>query len=126
MQINIQAHHTELTAPIRSYATKKIEKLQEYYKNILKAEITLEVRANDDTRRNQVTEVTLWVSGKKVIRASDGAKNIYAAIDLVEEELKKQLKKHKDKHIKEARRSAEKIKSKFRKPGKIGLAESLL
>lgn len=110
MQINIQGHNVELSAPLKEYAIKKMGKLEEYYFNIQKLTIVLDVRNNDDLKRTNVAEVSIWASGKKLIHASEAGENMYAAIDLVYDELKVQLKKHKDKHVKEARRSAEKLK----------------
>jgi len=110
MQFTIQGHNVELSSPLRDYAIKKIGKLQEYYNNIQKIMVVLDVRHNDDLKRSHVAEVSIWASGKKVIHASECGENMYAAIDLVYDELKVQLKKHKDKHIKEVRRSAEKLK----------------
>ena len=110
MQIKVQGHNLELTRPLGDYAIKKISKLQEYYKNIQKAAVTLDYRDIDDQLKAHVAEVSIWVAGKKVIRASDAGSDMYAAIDLVFEELKRQLKRHKEKHVKEVRRAAQKIK----------------
>lgn len=110
MQIKVQGHNLELTRPLGDYAIKKISKLQEYYKNIQKASVTLDYRDIDDQLRSHVAEVSIWVAGKKVIRASDAGSDMYAAIDLVFEELKRQLTRHKEKHVKEVRRAAQKIK----------------
>jgi putative sigma-54 modulation protein len=110
MQLNIQGHNLELTPPLRDYAVKKIGKLQEYYKNIQKAEVTLDYRDIDDQFKAHVAEVSVWVAGKKVIRASEAGQDMYAAIDLVFDELKRQLKRHKEKHVKEVRRNARKLK----------------
>jgi hypothetical protein len=52
----------------------------------------------------------MWLAGKKVIRASEAGQDMYASIDMVYAELEQQIKKHKEKHVKEARRSAEKVK----------------
>lgn len=115
MQINIQGHNVELTQPLKEYAIKKIGKLQDYYNNIQKIEIILDVRPIDDFKRSQVAEVSAWLAGKKVIRATEAGENMYAAIDLVYDELKRQVIKHKDRHIKEKRRLSEKIKEISRK-----------
>ncbi|MFC1511564.1 HPF/RaiA family ribosome-associated protein, partial [Candidatus Margulisiibacteriota bacterium] len=43
-------------------------------------------------------------------QAQEGARDIYAAIDLALAEAERQVKKHKDKHTKEQRRQASKAK----------------
>ena len=110
MQINIQGHGIELSQPLRDYATRKISKLEEFFKNIQKAQVTLDARCDDDSKRSQVAEVSLWVAGKKVIRASEAGQDMYAAIDLVIKEIEWQVKKHKEKRVREVRREAEKLK----------------
>lgn len=115
MQINIKAHGTQLTDSLREYANKKLNKLEEYYKNIIKTDVVLDVRSIDDIKKSHVVEVSIWVPGKKVLHASDAAENMYAAIDLVFEELKRQIIRHKEKHIDEKRREAEKAKEIQRK-----------
>ena len=86
--------------------------------------IVLDVRKINDLKRSQVAEVSMWVSGKKVIRATEAGEDMYAAIDLVYEELKRQLVKHKDKHVKENRRVAEKFKENQRKIAVESLGDS--
>lgn len=110
MLINIQGHGFDLTGPLKDYADKKIGKLDEFFNNIIKADIILDARDIKSAVRSHVAEVSLWVGGKKVIRAAEAGQDMYAAIDLVFEELKIQLKKHKEKHIQEKRRDGEKFK----------------
>ncbi|HTY12751.1 MAG TPA: ribosome-associated translation inhibitor RaiA [Candidatus Omnitrophota bacterium] len=110
MQFTIQGHGTELSKPLREYAAKKLQKLEGFYDGIVKAQVVLDDRCHSDSKRSQVAEVSLWLSGKKVIRASEAGEDMYAAIDLVTEELGRQVKKHKEKHVKEKRREGEKIK----------------
>jgi len=110
MQIIIQGHGMELTNPLRDYATKKISKLEEFFNNIQKVHVVLDARCDDDSKRSQVAEVTVWMAGKKSIHASEAGQDMYAAIDLVLAEIERQVKKHKEKHMHETRREAEKIK----------------
>ncbi len=113
MRIIVQGHGMEITAPIRDYSHKKIEKLEEFFKNIQKVEVILDHREIDDLTRNNVAEVSMWAAGKKVIRATAAGQDIYAAIDLVFSKLEQQLRKHKEKHVQERRREARKIKEEF-------------
>lgn len=115
MQTIIQGHGTSVTGPMKDYAIKKTSKIQEYFNNVQKVEITLDARNTDNLNRTQVAEVTVWAAGKKVIRASEAAKDMYSAIDLALAEIDRQMKKHKEKHVKETRRKAEKMKEEMRK-----------
>lgn len=110
MQITIQGHNLDLTQALKNYAAKKFDKIHEFFKNIQKIEVILDYRTNDDLKRSHVAEASIWLAGKKVIRASEAGENMYAAIDLVVDELKRQVIKHKEKHNKENRRKAEKLK----------------
>ncbi|MBU0574594.1 MAG: ribosome-associated translation inhibitor RaiA [Candidatus Margulisbacteria bacterium] len=110
MQVNIQGHGIELTPYLRDYALKKLKRVTEFYSNIQKMEIVLDARKIKSDKRAQVTEVSIWVAGKKVLHAAQGGEDMYASIDMVYEEIKKQLIKHKDKHVKEARREGREIK----------------
>ncbi len=114
MQIIIQGHGTNVTATMRDYASKKIGKLQHFFDNVQKVEVTLDARCNDDLKRHHVAEVTVWAAGKRVIRASEGAADMYAAIDVVADEVDRQLKKHKEKFIEENRRKSKKAKESMR------------
>ena len=71
MQIIIRGHGIDVTAPLRDYAEKKFRKLEEFFGNIQKAEVTLEVRKIENKLRNQVAEITVWTAGK-IVRAADG------------------------------------------------------
>jgi putative sigma-54 modulation protein len=113
MQIIIQGHGMDVTGALRDYAEKKIKKLEEFFGNIQKAEVTLDVRKIADKMRNQVAEVTVWAAGK-IIRATDGASDMYAAIDEVFAKLERQIEKHKEKLTHEARRFSEKTKEHLR------------
>ena len=113
MQIIIRGHGTEVSAPLKEYAEKKINKLDEFFKNIQKAEVTLDVRKIENQFRNQVAEMTVWTAGK-IIRAAEGASDMYAAIDQVFAKLERQIEKHKEKLVHEARRVREKAKEHLR------------
>jgi ribosomal subunit interface protein len=111
MQISVAGRNMEMTSAIREYAQKKVAKLEEFFHNIQKAEVVLEVRKIDNLEKAQVAEIRAWLAGKKVIQAQEGGRDMYAAIDLAFEEAKRQIQRHKDKHIKEQRRKSAKIKN---------------
>ncbi len=110
MQINITCRGTEVTPSIRDYAQEKVAKLEEFFKNIQKVEVVLEARDIDDAERAQFAEIRAWMAGLKMIQATAEARDVYAAIDLALEEAKRQIQKHKEKHVKEQRRKASKAK----------------
>ncbi|KPJ65891.1 hypothetical protein AMJ44_09275 [candidate division WOR-1 bacterium DG_54_3] len=110
MQIKVTGRGTEITAPLRDYVHEKVGKLEEFFSNIQKVEVILDARATDDVERRQVAEIRAWMAGLKMIQASEAGRDMYAAVDLVIEEAKRQIQRHKRKHVEEQRRKAEKGK----------------
>lgn len=110
MQIKISGRGLEITDPLRDYVHKKIGKLEEFFNNIQKVEVVLETRSTDNVERRQVAEVRAWLAGLKVVQASEAGRDLYAAIDLVFQEAKRQIERHKEKHVQEQRRKGEKEK----------------
>lgn len=110
MQIKVTGRGMDITPPIRDYVLAKAGKLEEFFKNIQKVEVVLETRSIDDADRRQVAEVRAWMSGKKMIQAIEGGRDLYAAVDMVMDEAARQIKRHKAKLVQEKRRKASKAK----------------
>lgn len=119
MQIKVTGHGTEVSAPLRDYAFQKIGKLEDFFSNIQKVEVVLDARAIENAEKRQVAEIRAWVAGSKVIQAKEAGKDMYAAIDLVLEEAKRQIEKHKEKMVHEKRRQSKRLKllSRLKFPG---------
>jgi putative sigma-54 modulation protein len=109
MRIIVQGHGMEVTDALREYAEKKIAKIEEFFGNIQKAEITLDHRKIENKDKSHVTEVTVWAAGK-ILRATDGASDMYASIDTAVEKIERQIEKYKEKLQHESRRYSEKVK----------------
>jgi putative sigma-54 modulation protein len=110
MQIKVTGRGTEITPAIRDYALDKASKLEEFFSNIQKVEVVIEAHAIDDVEKRQMAEIRAWMAGKKVIQAKEAGRDAYAALDLVIQEAKRQIEKHKEKHVKERRRKGSKEK----------------
>lgn len=114
MEIKITGRSLEITPAMRDYIQQKVSKLEEFFKNIQKAEVILEAKTIDNVDRRQVAEIRVWMAGHKNIEASEGARDIYAAVDLVVDEAKRQILRHKEKMVNEHRRQAIKEKEEFK------------
>lgn len=114
MQIKITGHGVEITDSLRDYVQQKVSKLEEFFNNIQKVEVFLDARSIDDAERRQVAEIRAWMAGNRMIQAREGGKDMYAAMDLVIEEAKRQIERHKEMVGHEQRRKAEKIKQHVR------------
>jgi len=122
MQIKVTGRGTEITPSIRDYALDKASKLEEFFSNIQKVEVVIEAHDIDDAEKRQVAEVRAWMSGKKMIQAKEAGRDAYAALDLVLQEAKRQIEKHKEKHVKERRRKGSKEKREMRESSFASLA----
>lgn len=93
MKINIFGKNIEVTPGIRSAVEDKLNKLGKYLADDARIDVTLSVDKND-----QKVEVTIPVRGH-IIRAEEISGDMYAAIDLVEETIERQIVRYKSKMV---------------------------
>ncbi|WIO73765.1 ribosome-associated translation inhibitor RaiA [Porticoccaceae bacterium LTM1] len=91
MQLNISGHHLEVTDPIKSYVTNKVDRLQRHSDRITTTNVILTV-----DKLVQKAEATVHVSGGELFADSEH-EDLYAAIDMLVDKLDRQLIKHKQK-----------------------------
>lgn len=89
--INVRANNFTLTEAIETYAVEKIGKFEKYADKGQSIDIKLDANKN-----RQKVEVYL-TSGKELFKVSERHDDLYAAIDLVSDKLKKTLRRHKEK-----------------------------
>ncbi len=104
MQLSVTGHHVEITAPLRSYVEKKLERLVRHSDHLIDAHCVLTVE-----KLNQRAETTLHLRGETV-HALAVHSDMYAAIDALTDKLERLVRKHKEKitdhHAAEARKGA--------------------
>ena len=93
MKIKIFGKNIEVTEGIRSAVEEKIGKLDKYFAEETRVDVTLSVNKNE-----QKVEVTIPVKGR-IIRAEEISDDMYVSIDMVEETIERQLVKYKIKII---------------------------
>jgi len=93
MKFIITGKNIEVTKALKDVIEEKIGKLERYFSDDTEAHVALSVQ-----KEQQKIEVTIPVKGS-VIRAEQISSDMYAAIDLVEEIIERQLKKYKNKII---------------------------
>ncbi len=96
MKITIRTHHIDITPALKEYAEKKAEKLEKYFESIQEVQIELDVVATADENERQLA-IGIIKASQTLIRAEVASKDMYASIDLLEEKLETQLRKHKEK-----------------------------
>lgn len=104
MQLSVTGHHVEVTAPLRSYLEKKLERLARHSDHVLDAHCVLTVE-----KLMQRAETTLHLRGETVHALAED-QNMYAAIDALTDKLERLVRRHKEKitdhHAAEAQKGA--------------------
>ncbi len=99
-RLDISGIHMKLEDDLHKYIIKKIGKLDQYMPRRARRSVHAEVklRANKTKRRKLVTcEVILHLPHGS-IATKETTFNMFAAVDIVEQKLKNQLKKYKSQH----------------------------
>ena len=91
MQLNISGHHVEITAPLHTYVTSKLARLERHNDHITSVTVILSV-----AKLEQKAEATVHADGGEMFAESTDA-DLYAAIDALTDKLDRQLIKRKEK-----------------------------
>lgn len=91
MRIQITGRHVGVTEAMKEYAREKVEKLEKLHGRVTRAEVTM-----DAGHDRKVVEILLHVGGADLVAKAESP-DMYAAVDLVEEKLARQLVRHKQK-----------------------------
>lgn len=92
MRVLITGRHVGVTEAMKEYAREKIEKVEKIFGRLTKVEVTMEVG-----RDAHAVEVVAAAGGHQSFVAKAESPDMYAALDLVEEKLSSQLRRHKQK-----------------------------
>jgi len=98
METTIHWHNLETSDAMKDYVEKKIEKLGTHFNGMISAVVRFRVE-----KINHIVEISMNGDGAQFI-AEDHGTDMYAAIDLAEKKLEKQIKKHKEKHMGKSQR----------------------
>lgn len=93
MQVNISGHHIEVTDSLQRYVTSRLDKLERHFDQIGNVQVTLSVE-----KSRQKAEASINIKGGQ-LHADAEHNDLYAAIDLLNDKLDRQLLKHKEKAI---------------------------
>lgn len=102
MKLDIIGRNVKVTEGMKAKLTDKISKLDKYLND---KDVTARVVVRT-VKNDQIVEVTIPVLNKS-IRAEKRSNDLYAAIDMVEEALSKQLRRNKNKNIDKKRQPME-------------------
>lgn len=99
-KIEVNGIHTEVTDDLQKYVSRKIGKLDQYMPNGARPSAHAEVKLKEQKIKQRVQctcEVILHLP-HDTITVKETTLNMYAAIDVVEEKLKNQIKRYKQTH----------------------------
>ena len=105
MQLQVKGKNLEVSDSIRSYAERKLAKLDKQVHELTRVEIELAVEKNPSVAANQIAEATVWLKGH-TLRAHEATRDMKASIDELTEKLLRQIRDERDK--KAARRKVDK------------------
>jgi len=91
MQLTLTGHHVDITAPLKSYVEKKLDRIVRHFDQVIDVHCVLTVE-----KLSHKAEATLHVRGGNFYAdAAEG--DMYAAIDMLTDKLDRLVRKHKEK-----------------------------
>jgi ribosome hibernation promoting factor len=91
MQLHVKGKNLEVSEPIRTYAERKLAKLDRQLHELTRVEVELAVEKNPSIAANQVAEATVWLKGH-TLRAREATRDMKASIDELVDKLLRQVK----------------------------------
>jgi putative sigma-54 modulation protein len=96
MQLHVKGKNLEVSDSIRSYAERKLSKLDKQVHELTRIEVELAVERNPSVSENQVAEATVWLKGH-TLRAREATRDMKASIDELSEKLVRQIREERAK-----------------------------
>src|SRR5688572_667462 len=96
MKIDVKGRNFAVTDEIRQKIEKRFEKVGKQVSELATLEIELSEERNPSIREKCVAEATLYLKGAR-LRAKDASESMSHTVNLVADELARQVKRHRDK-----------------------------
>jgi len=94
LNFNIRGENVEVTPAIRDHVESKINKVERYFNEDIKANANVNLKVYNDSQ----TKVEVTIPMKNLtLRAEERHNDMYAAVDLIVDKLERQIRKHKTK-----------------------------
>lgn len=113
MRIEVKGRNLQVTDELRDYAARRFEKVGKQVSELATLEIELSEERNPANPDHMVAEATLHLKGV-TLRAGNASRDHRHAVNLVADELARQVKRHRDKRRK--RREARALSDKAQPP----------
>jgi putative sigma-54 modulation protein len=99
MQIEVKGRNCPVTAETRERIERRFEKVAKQVSDLARLEVELHDERNPANPDRHVAEVTLYLKGV-TLRAVEATRDMDHSINLVSEELARQVKRHREKRRK--------------------------
>ncbi len=99
-KLELTGIHYEINNDLRKYITRKIGKLDRFLPKHARESARVEVILKESSgkgKKQYICEVVMHLPHEKIM-TKENTMNMFAAVDIVEEKLKNQLKKYKETH----------------------------
>ena len=99
MRIEIRGRNVEMTDELREMVRKRFQRLGRQVSPVATLEVVLSEERNPRVADSQVAEATLHLKGV-TLRAREASRDLKHSINLISDELARQVKRHRDKRRK--------------------------
>src|SRR5229473_3161642 len=96
MELHVKGKNLEVSDAIRTYAERKLSKLDKQVSKLVRVEVELAVEKNPSIAANQVAEATVWLKGH-TLRAREATRDMKASIDELTDKLLRQVREEREK-----------------------------
>jgi len=96
MQIDFKGRNVPVTDDLRRHVERRLAKVSRQVSELARLELEIYEERNPRVADRQVAEATLYLKGC-TLRASDASPEMVHSLNLVVEELSRQVKRHRDK-----------------------------
>jgi putative sigma-54 modulation protein len=127
MRISVKGRNVAVTDELREHVTRRFDKVARQVSELAELEVEVLEERNPAIADKQVAEATLHLKGV-TLRARDASPDIMHSINLVSDELAKQVKRHQEKRRRrrEARAAAPDAGPAPSLGGESGIAEAVV
>lgn len=110
MQIEIKGRNVPVTDELRAHAERRLSKVARQVSELARLEIEISRERNPRVADSDVAECTLYLKGV-TLRAREASPEMLHSLNLVVDELARQVKRHRDKvrHRREAHAAAREL-----------------
>lgn len=106
MRLQVKGKNLEVSESIRTYAERKLGKLEKQLGDPVQVELELSAEKNPSIRASQVAEATVFTKGHP-LRVREATNDMRASIDKLVDKLVREVKEYQERRRREPRRKAE-------------------